>query len=472
MATGLTADAARSRGERPNVLFFLPDQHRPDWVPWPVPGWPEVPVRMPNLAGIAARGVRLTRALCPSPLCAPSRACLASGREYERCGVPGNGSDYPLDQPTYYQALRAAGYRVAGVGKFDLHKATLDWGLDGTRLLREWGFSEGIDNEGKMDAIASYLGARGGARGAGTGGSPKGPYMAYLQARGLAEIHVADFQRRRGPRGHHLTQPTPLPDDAYCDNWIAENGLRILRGFPAGRPWHLVVNFTGPHSPMDVTAAMHARWQGVRFSPPVTLDGDLDGPALAEHNAIRQNYAAMLENIDLQIGRFLEVVRHRGEEEGTVVVYSSDHGEMLGDHNRWGKSIYYQPSAGVPLAVAGPGVREGVESDALVSLHDLAATFLDFAGLPPLPGMDSRSLLPVLTGEAAVHRPHVRSGLARWRLVFDGRHKLVRIAPEHGAGPYTLRLFDLTDDPWDTRDVAAERPAEVERLTPLLAPGT
>ena len=203
-------------------------------MPWETPGLPALPLRMPHLAQIAARGVRFTRAVCPSPLCAPSRACLASGREYDRCGVPGNGADYPLQQPTYYQALRDGGYRVAGVGKFDLHKATLDWGLDGSRLLREWGFTEGIDNEGKLDAIASYTGARGRleplrrprSRGAQRAlhGLPPGA--------GLAETHVADFQGRRGPQGHLRTHPTPLPEDAYCDNWIAANGLRLLERLP------------------------------------------------------------------------------------------------------------------------------------------------------------------------------------------------------------------------------------------------
>ncbi len=463
---------------RPNFLFFFPDQHRPDWVPWKE-WWgsaagssvarQDLPLRMPNLARIAARGVRFTRAVCPSPLCAPSRACLASGREYERCGVPGNQADYPLDQPTYYQALRAAGYRVAGVGKFDLHKATLDWGLDGSRLLKEWGFTEGIDNEGKLDAIASYLGARrlGDQTSPGARGTPRGPYMAYLQRRGLAETHVTDFQGRRGPHGHYRTHPTPLPDDAYCDNWIAENGLRFLRAFPPGQPWHLVVNFTGPHSPMDVTAAMHARWQGVRFPPPVT-EAPLDQEAREGHQAIRQNYAAMLENIDRQIGRFLDVVRERGELERTVIVYSSDHGEMLGDHGRWGKSTFYQPSVGVPLVVAGPGIQQGVASDALVSTHDLAATFLDLAGLPPLPGMDSQSLAPVLAGRAASHRPYVRSGLDPWRMVFDGRYKLVRGVPGHRGGGVAPQLFDLAEDPWEMRDLAGERPAEVARLAALL----
>ena len=162
---------------RPNLLFFLPDQHRPDYLGVN----PSLPVRTPHLDQLAQGGTLFSRAFTPSPLCAPARACLASGRGYHRCGVPGNGQDYPLDQPTYYAALREAGYHVAGVGKFDLHKKTLDWGLNGSRLLPEWGFSDGIDNEGKRDAVRS---------GAVT---PKGPYMAYLHARGLAGAHVDDF---------------------------------------------------------------------------------------------------------------------------------------------------------------------------------------------------------------------------------------------------------------------------------------
>jgi arylsulfatase A-like enzyme len=238
---------------------------------------------------------------------------------------------------------------------------------------------------------------------------------------------------------------------------------------------------------------MHARWQGARFPPPVATGqsapavGTTPRQPLAAgereperpvhraesaetHNAVRQNYAAMLENIDAQIGRFLDLVRQRGELERTLIVYSSDHGEMLGDHNRWGKSVFYQPSAGVPLVVAGPGVLAGVESDALLSTHDLTATFLELAGAPPLPGMDSRSLLPVLTGRASAHREYVRSGLDSWRMVWDGRHKLVRTIEAGGDGEVGTALFDLAEDPRETRDVAAERPAEVARLSPLLAP--
>lgn len=421
--------------KRPNILFLLPDQHRPDFVGMN----PALPVRTPHLDRLAEQGVQFTNAFTPAPLCAPARACLASGKDYAHCGVAGNDVDYPLAQPTYYAALRRHGYHVAGVGKFDLHKATYDWGLDGSRLLDEWGFSEGIDNEGKLDAVRS------GAQ------HPRGPYMAYLHRQGLAQRHVDDLDSRQS---YAYTHPTPLPDDAYCDNWIAENGLRLLRNFPADRPWHLVVNFTGPHNPMDVTAAMQARWQDVAFPLP---HGN-DQFEAETHQQIRRNYAAMIENIDHHVGRFLQAVEARGELEQTLIVFSSDHGEMLGDHNRWGKKSYYQPSVGVPLVVSGPGVQRGVRTSALALLHDLAATFLDVAGAGPLPDMEARSLLPLLAGERPHHRPVAVSALENWRMVFDGRYKLVSFDDS------SLLLFDLLEDPHEETDLAAQLPGEVDRL--------
>jgi choline-sulfatase len=426
---------------RPNILLLFPDQHRPDWLP----GNPELPLRMPNLAALMARGRHFTEAVTPSPLCAPARACLASGRDYPDCGVPNNQVDYPLERPTLYQRLREAGYRVAATGKFDLHKATQDWGLDGGRLLPEWGFTEGVDSEGKLDAVAS------GAQ------RPAGPYMRYLHEAGLAESHVADFARRRGKLPSYVqTHPTPLPDAAYCDNWLSDNAAHLLERLPAGEPWYLAVNFTGPHNPMDVTAAMQARWAGVEFPLPVGSD-EFDAET---HQRVRRNYAAMLENIDAQIGRLLTIVAARGELDNTLVVYSSDHGEMLGDLNRWSKSIYFQPAMGVPLVVAGPGVQPG-RTDALVALQDLTATFLESASADPLPDMDGRSVWPLLRGTTNRHRPHVRSGLDAWRAVSDGRYKLA-------ADGGNLHLYDRLSDPHERTDLAAAAPAEVARLAPLL----
>jgi arylsulfatase A-like enzyme len=436
---------------RPNILFLFPDQHRFDWTGES----PRIPVRTPNLDALARRGVRFSNAVAPSPVCAASRACLASGKEYDRCGVPGNGADYPLDQPTFYSMLRDAGYHVTGCGKFDLHKKTRDWGVDGKRLLTEWGFSDGIDNAGKRDAVQS---------GAVT---PKDPYMAFLHQRNLASVHVEDFRRRKN---YAATFPTPLPEDAYCDNWIASNGLELIRRAPPQKPWFLQVNFTGPHEPMDITKRMDEMCRGIRFPLPnrnMQFTGDT-------HLAIRQNYAAMIENIDRWVAIYVDELKRRGELDNTLIVYSSDHGEMLGDHNRWGKTVPYQPSIGVPLIVAGPGVKRGLVNQGPASIVDLTATFLDYAGLPASPAMDSRSLRSVLQGKTRLNRGVVLSGLGAWRLAFDGRFKLVRgfdpagaqgrVSPETAARS-PLLLFDLAKDPRENRNIASEAPEVVTRLS-------
>jgi arylsulfatase A-like enzyme len=438
---------------RPNMLFFFPDQHRPDWLGLN----PALPLRTPFLDDLARRGVRFTHAFTPSPLCSPARACLATGRSYSRCGVLNNGQNTPLTLPTYYRALRDSGYTVAGVGKFDLHKPGLNWGLDGRNLVREYGFTDGVDNEGKGDAIMACL--RNGRR-------PKGPYLAFLESRGLLETHLRMYEPYLGQPGWlDFPAVTDLPDEAYCDNWVADNARRFLRDFPRDRPWHLVVNFTGPHGPFDVTADMHRRWQGVELPDP----HDNHEPDRAVIRERRRNYAAMIENIDRLCAGLAAEVAARGEADRTLIVYSSDHGEMLGDHGRWGKSVWYQPSGGIPLIVAGPGVEPGVASRALVQLHDLAATFLDFAGAPALPESDALSLRPLLEGRTGVHREVVVGGLINprrgmdRRMACDGRFKLVL---ESDQPPI---LFDLESDPCEDVNVAADHPGVVRGLADAIA---
>jgi arylsulfatase A-like enzyme len=428
----------------PNILFLFPDQLRYDFVE-PASG---IPVRTPNVKRLAANGVRFTRAVTPAPLCAPARACLASGLEYHHCRVPSNAQNYPLDQPTVYQLLRGAGYHVMGCGKFDLHKPELDWGLDGKRMIHQWGFSDGIDNEGKHDGTRAYTRA---------GNKPKGPFLAYLDKLGLAHAHVEDYEKRRG---HGATFPTPLTDEAYGDNWIARNGLALLDAAPKDKPWFLQVNFNGPHDPWDITAAMEKRWRGAKFPQPNRCT-ELDPPA---HELVRQNYAAMIENIDLRVGQFLDKVKERGELDNTLIAFSSDHGEMLGDHNLWAKRHPHQGSAGVPLVLSGPAVRRGVTIQQPATTLDLTATFLDYAGVAVPKDIDSRSLRPVLAGNGKPARDHVLSGMDSWRLVMQDNYKYVR-----GWRDGDL-LFDLNNDPRENENLAAARPKVAQRLARLLPP--
>ena len=180
----------------------------------------------------------------------------------------------------------------------------------------------------------------------------------------------------------------------------------------------------------------------------------------------------MIENIDRWLGLYQDRLRDRGDLDNTVVVYSSDHGEMLGDHGRWGKSVPYHASAGIPLVMAGPGIAQGVQSDELVSLMDLAATSIDFADLPIPVEMESRSLRTLLDQGRGQHREFARSALktgqaraGQFRLVQDHRYKLVE-----GFFDDTV-LYDREADPLESANIAEAKPGEVERLSRLFADG-
>jgi arylsulfatase A-like enzyme len=412
----------------------------------------QLSIRMKNIARLMREGVTFTRAVTPSPLCAPARACLAAGLRYERCRVPGNQTDYPLDQKTFYSVLRQAGYRVAGCGKFDLHKPTHSWGLDGwIDELATMGFTEGIDNAGKWDAVNSGR------------EEPQDPYMSYLHEHGLARVHLEDMARRRKDR--LAAHATALPEEAYCDNWLTLNGLRLLRGFPRGRPWFLQVNFTGPHEPWDVTARMKTAWRSASFPLPAGWqEGNED-----RITDVRRNYAAMLENIDRNAGLLIDEVRKRGELENTYIIYSSDHGEMLGDFGCFGKSRPERGSAHIPLVIWGPGVQRGHVRDCLVELQDIARTILELAeggahtsgSLAMTEALDSVSLVPDLIGESTARRRWQLSALGGWRMVSDGKHKLI----EENGKPN--RLYDLREDPWELSNIAPHNADVVSALQAL-----
>ena len=437
--------------KRPNILLFFPDQYRPDWIGI----YEKLPLKTPNLDALIKRGVNFTNAVCPSPLCAPSRSCLASGKEYERAGCLTNGDNYPVEQITFYTLLRKSGYHTMGCGKFDLRKPAASWGRDGKQVvdgvdyMALWGFSDGIDNSGKHDGPRAYKLGK------------VCPYFDFLESRGLAQIHIDDFAQRPYPN-YSNTGPTPLREEAYADNYIARNGLKLLAETPSGKPWFLQVNFNGPHEPMDVTSKMKEGWNGVQFPQPHHND-QLNSK---KHVEIRQNYAAMLENLDFWLGVYIEEIRKRDELENTIIVFSADHGEMLGDHNLWEKSIPYQPSVGVPLVIAGPEIRHSKKCELPATNMDLAATCLDYAGVSIPEDMDSRSMRPLLEGKMKHFREFVRSGLYKWRMVFDGRYKLIKdYVPKGEEKDTELILFDLENDPNEDENVAAQHPEIVDKLS-------
>ncbi len=433
--------------KRPNILFFFPDQHRGDWMPFDREtfrkiGLESLPVHMPVIRRMMDQGVTFINAMSPSPLCAPARACLASGRRYEACGVPNNGYDYDPQVPAFYSVLRDAGYSVGGVGKFDLHKKTMDWGLDGwVDLLGQIGFTEAIDNAGKFDAAMSGK------------EKPADPYMAELHRQGWAEYHADNIMTRR-----LSTEPTELPEELYCDNWIGKNACDMVRGFDSEKPWFLQINFAGPHNPWDVTRRMWDSWKNVQFPAPN------NAPQSDQYdiNALRDTYAAMLENIDRICGEVLRVVEERGELDNTILIYAADHGEMLGDFGKFGKSIPDRGSVHIPLVISAPGGQKGKLDESMTELQDLAATILDFCGIQDCFGTDSLSLKPLVEGQAALGRKYQYSALhdqnRNWSLKQDLTGKIVI---EDGK---LTEVYDLSADVWQNHNLLMEDPARARQI--------
>ena len=444
---------------KPNILLFFPDQHRGDWTGY----FGTQGVRTPNLDRLAARGRVFRNALTPSPLCSPARACMAAVAPYDAQPVKHNQHDVDPAEPNLYQALRDAGYQVLGCGKFDLLKGSMDWGESGRHgegddaKIHQLGFTDGIDNAGKHDFVI------------GQGKGRAEPFQAFLRDNDLLDIHLDDYTGRTGRQRANYTNtaPTPLPDFAYGDNWIAANGLKLLDGVTDDAPWFLQVNFNGPHEPMDVTASMQARWPDPDLPPPVA-SSQYDATA---HLAIRANYAAMIENIDRHLGSYLDYLASRGCGDRTVVIYASDHGEMLGDHDRWGKVVPYQPSVHIPLVMAGPGIDAQPDCDAWVDLVDVAATVLHLAGAD-FPGGKGQ----VLTAGALASRKVV--GLGGWRTIYeDGMKYVHNFDPEAARGSVAsdfdpaethAALFDLHNDPHERENLVVDEPETASRLRQAL----
>ncbi len=442
--------------EAPNFLFIFPDQWRWDWLGCERYG---IPVRTPHLDALAARGVRFTQCRTNAPLSAPARASLVTGLRPGRCGVIDNGQDLDPSSLTYLQLLRNTGYRVAACGKTDLQKHGRWKGLDGwTRAMGQLGFTEAVNQAGKHDAVNS-----------GTTRASD-PYMAFLHRSGKAAVHADDYRRRKALRGQYPQHrpdewvdpsPSPLTSDYHTDDFCGRAALSFLERWEIGEPWHLWVNFPGPHEPFDPTTEQLAAYDGVQFPSPIQ-----PGPVPNDHQAIRRAYAAMITGIDTWVGRLIAQVTRRGELDNTWIIFSSDHGEMLGDHGRWHKGVAYEPSVHVPLIMAGPQAPPGRICPALIELMDLAPTLTELARLKSPAAWQARSFLAQLRGE--VDRPHRAFQIAElhdWRMICDGRYKLIstREKPD--------QLFDLQADPCELTNIAAAHPQIVAGLTQQFANG-
>ena len=260
----------------------------------------------------------------------------------------------------------------------------------------------------------------------------------------------------------------PHADELYPDNFVGQQTVDYLQSCSFDKPLFMWCGFAGPHDPYDVTADFLAMYDDVEVPDPVGFEGELDTkppPQRAQMQGMegnrspaavwwsratperirrmRRHYYANVTLMDDWVGKMVTTLEARGQLENTVIVFTSDHGDCLGDHHQVYKfSSHYDSVARVPLVLAGPGVEALGVRDPLVESIDLGPTFLQMAGLAPLEGASGRALQPLLSGEDAElhdcvfseHAARVMARTTEWKLV-------LYLGQDYGE------LYDLRDDP-------------------------
>jgi arylsulfatase A-like enzyme len=444
--------AAKGKMKRPpNIVVIMADQWRADHL-GVTPG-SRCPT--PSLDRLAARGCLFTRAVTPNPVCQPARAAFLTGRYPHQVNLTCQNGDLRSDVRTFLQALQDAGYHTVSCGKlhyWHTSRPTKD-GLAGfLEEQKKYGFDE--------IAYYDYRELK---------GSTWCQGKDLLEAAGLLEQGLA-HGRSVGVAGYDRQAPIatrwpgavwPLPEELYLDNVVGAKAEQILRRMPTDAPFYLQVTFGGPHAPYDPPASHLAATPYLEEDDFIEPDGHPLSPADKKAlGANRQRYRAMIACLDAWIGRMLDVLEVRGLTADTLVAFTSDHGEMLGDHGLYNKQMPYKESTRIPMIVAWPGRPTARRHDGMVELTDLTATLLDAAGIEQAGALNSsilsfhgrlpgRSLRGVVTGasEAPVRDFAFSVGDGVWIMVESSRWKLVRWTRDAVAAAPREELFDLVADP-------------------------
>ncbi|HLV35319.1 MAG TPA: sulfatase-like hydrolase/transferase [Spirillospora sp.] len=404
---------------RPNIILILTDHFRRD----------ALGKSTPNLLALANAGTRFENAYCNAPLCGPSRVSLITGLYPSQHGVCGNQAEPihdDLRDDTFMHHLQRAGYYTAMIGKhhyIDRYGLHVD-ATEDTDEIRRYGF----------DHVFIVLDD-------GENGHNDDEYTHHLRRQGKLETFRAALANRADPFAH------PFEADESADGFIGLHGVRFVENYQGDKPFYLNLSFIGPHPPL---------WHPNESThDPIAMPAPIGAPDDLVTRTRRAHYMDKCALIDDYVGRLVTALKQRGLYENTVFIFTSDHGDNLGDYGIWDKRFFYEQSVGVPLFLSGPGVPAGERhngpriSRALVTHQDLYPTILRLAGAQPGPRRRmGRDLLAILNGAPGHDAAYaelatcvmIRTG--NWKLVFD---------PEQGGVQY---LFNLAVDPQEQHNLA------------------
>lgn len=431
------APIATATGQ-PDVLVLMTDQWNPR--DFGYEGDPDV--HTPHLDALAAESLNFTRCYTNCPVCMPARACMVSGLYPHNTGLWSNSTDFYLRPglTPLFNDMRGAGYATAQIGKFH-------W-MAGQGYRREYDSLEsyhraiGLDHPGRISPPAA------------SAAHPAGVYQDYLRDLGLYEEFRADIL---GRLKHDQYEPraATVTAEQHCDWFTADRSIDYLREQPKNRPYFLVTSFPGPHVPLDGMGRYLAMYDPdhIGLAPnvrPFQRGGEMKN--LADIRAMRANYLAKMTMIDDCIGRIITTLKERGTWDNTIVVFTADHGDMMGAQGRVSKTVFYEESARVPLLIRMPDrSRAGQRTNALVQFGDVYASVLDAVGGERSPGNFAQSFMPVVRGASDTARETAFSEISHGPdfefMVRDDRYKWFKqFGREH--------LFDLEDDPYEMNNLA------------------
>jgi arylsulfatase len=509
---------------RPNFLFVITDQQRADHLGCSGHRL----LRTPSIDAIAARGVRMDRHYVAMPICMPNRATIVTGRMPSRHGVRHNGIELPLDAVTVPELLADAGYRTALVGKSHLQNFTQVPAQYGAEPVPE-GWHAG---DPSLRSARRRYGEDAGYRQEDVERWTDPSFRMRLPYYGFQHVDLVTrhgdrcggdylrWAREREPafrdllgRDHALPAPgytthegwrTRVPESLYSTTFVADRTIERLREFARtpDQPFFLYCSFPDPHHPWTPPGRFWdayrpedvelppAYWEGPSRTGHPALDayrdqrdGTARAPLAPGAIPIRGAYACapreaqeaialtfgMIAMIDEAVGRIDRTLAELGLDRDTVIVYTSDHGDYMGDHQLLLKSsLHFQGLVRTPFVWADPDLAEqgGTSRTQLSGAIDVARTILDRARVAPADGMQGCALGDVLRDPAVATRdalliedeehrtPAWRAGRGRVRTLVTDRHRLTLYADTDWG-----ELYDLTDDPLELDNLWAQPPA-------------
>ena len=443
--------------DRPNIVFLFSDQHRGDALGCVG----NAAVRTPNLDGLAADGVTFKNCSTSSPLCMPARASLVTGQYVNEHGAWGNRSEADRFGQSPVRNIRDAGYCTAVFGKTHFRVPQVDSGHTRDRVddLHDWGY-EVTHEIGETPSATSC-----------------NYYTDWLAERKKLQVYENTMAMWKLGQGNKTLRPwehlpCQLEEEEHVDAYIADKAIEWIQQYDDARPFYLQVALVGPHPPYDAPIRYRDMFRpqdmplaimeppAEPMSPQVRRMFERRGVTNMTESQSRlmtSHYYAKISFDDDVIGRVIQSLTDQGLMDNTWIIYSSDHGEMLGDHRMVQKVVFYEGALNIPLIIRPPGGTAPWVANGLTDHFDIIDTLLDATGGAPLPNDHGVSLIPkIAAGKDATNAQQGKDvTFSEVNLFSMARTEKYKMA----IGSITREpqeLYDMENDPNELKNLVNE----------------